>query len=80
MIDEKHCKGCVDDFYNGHNPLGVQECWMRKDAKLVTRILVHRDLPPPYLKLKPREVPNCFRVKEHSSVNPENLTTKGYWK
>ncbi len=31
------CSGCRDDFYNGKNQLGVQECWSFKDAKVVTR-------------------------------------------
>lgn len=33
----KHCGGCRDNFYNGNNPMGVQECWALKTAKLVTR-------------------------------------------
>ena len=31
------CSGCRDDFYNGNNSLGVQECWCFKTAKVVTR-------------------------------------------
>jgi hypothetical protein len=31
------CRGCVDDFYNGRNPLGVKRCWSFRDAQVVTR-------------------------------------------
>jgi len=31
------CHGCRDDFYNGQNPLGVNECWSFKSASVVTR-------------------------------------------
>jgi hypothetical protein len=30
------CEGCRNDFYNGHNPLGVKECWSLKEARVVT--------------------------------------------
>lgn len=33
----KMCRGCRDDFYNGHNELGVKRCWALKDAKVVKR-------------------------------------------
>jgi len=29
------CVGCGDDFYNGHNPYGIRECWHFKKAKVV---------------------------------------------
>lgn len=32
------CGGCRDDFYNGHNQLGVSECWSFKSAKVVDKI------------------------------------------
>lgn len=32
--DTGHCRGCRDDYYNGQ---GASECWMLKDAKVVTR-------------------------------------------
>lgn len=32
-LDVKFCAGCRNDFYNGHNDLGVKECWSREDAK-----------------------------------------------
>lgn len=39
--DRKYCKGCRDDFYNaGNNPLGVQECWSLKNAKVVVKLRI----------------------------------------
>lgn len=29
------CQGCTDDFYNGHNDLGVKECWSYPRATVV---------------------------------------------
>lgn len=29
------CNGCENDFYNGHNPYGIAECWHFKDAVVV---------------------------------------------
>lgn len=37
MGDKSKCVGCEQDFYNGKNPMGVQECWSLKTAKMVTR-------------------------------------------
>lgn len=80
MIDVKYCFGCRDDFYNGKNSYGVQECWSRKSAKLVKKKLIPIDLRPPYLYIKTKEIPNCYYKERYSSVAPENLDTKGYWK
>lgn len=33
----EHCDGCRDNFYNGHNDLGVQRCWGLRTAVLITR-------------------------------------------
>jgi len=32
------CNGCRDDFYNGHNDLGVEECWMFCSAEVVNKV------------------------------------------
>lgn len=37
MSKQDYCRGCRDDFYNDHNPLGVKRCWSLKDAKVVKR-------------------------------------------
>ena len=31
----KHCTGCEDNFYNGNNDLGVNECWSLDNMKLI---------------------------------------------
>lgn len=80
MLDVKHCGGCQDDFYNGKNPYGVKECWMRKDAKLVSRKLIPIDLAPPYSHIRVQQVPNCYRKQRYATVTPESLDSKGYWR
>ena len=42
----KDCRGCRDDFYNDHNPMGVKQCWNLKEAKMVIRYRTHRDAMP----------------------------------
>lgn len=37
MKSTKHCIGCRNNFYNGHNNIGVSCCWSLKSAKVVTR-------------------------------------------
>ncbi len=69
MMDPKYCRGCEDDFYNGKNPYGVKQCWMLKDAKLVTRFRLHVDTPMSrkngYDKVR---VPQCFQMKRFIHV------------
>lgn len=38
---KKLCSGCRQDFYNGHNPLSIKECWHLATAKLVTRYKIY---------------------------------------
>ena len=66
----KDCAGCRDDFYNGHNPLGVTRCWSLDSAKFVLRKEVHVDQVPPWDQ-KPIRVPDCFRRPRHVYVDPE---------
>lgn len=33
---KEDCAGCRDDFYNGHNDIGVNECWKLAEAKVAT--------------------------------------------
>lgn len=37
----QHCRGCVDNFYNGNNEYNVKECWHLKTAKLVKRFKIY---------------------------------------
>ena len=69
-MDRKHCVGCRDNFYNGNNPMGVKECWMLKDAKLIWKKEVHIDQMPPW-KQKAKRLPSCFHRERHVYVKPE---------
>lgn len=63
-MDTKHCAGCEDDFYNGHNPYGVKECWMLKDAKVITRFGISVDSPMGDRKnFCEEQLPQCYRRK-----------------
>ena len=73
------CSGCTEDFYNGHNPLGVKECWSLKTAVLVRRLRIPMDLRPPYLHIKPISVYQCRHEKGYVLVKPEAITSQGYW-
>lgn len=75
-----HCAGCADDFYNGHNPYGVERCWHFQKAELKEYILIHISQPPPYTRRKIETLPNCYKRREYSKVKPEALTAEGYWK
>lgn len=66
-MDPKHCRGCEDDFYNGHNPYGVTACWHLGDATIVTRYRTgtwtQPTQPGAFTEV---QVPNCYRQKgEH---------------
>lgn len=80
MLDESHCAGCRDDFYNGHNPYGVTECWLRENAVLGEFKLIPIDLAPPYLKIKTQSVPTCYQRPRYVKAKPESLDAQGYWK
>lgn len=36
--NKAQCMGCRDDFYNGHNPMGVKECWGFNTARVVDKV------------------------------------------
>ena len=56
----KRCVGCRQDFYNGNNPLGVQECWSLKFAKSVERTRVGIWQNPPYV-WRPQKTLSCHQ-------------------
>lgn len=61
MIPLSACGGCRDDFYNGHNPMGVKRCWLAKDGRMVTRYRIgwwtQPTSPGAFTKVR---VPNCY--------------------
>ena len=75
------CSGCRDNFYNGNNSLGVAECWHFKDAKVVQRVIIHRDQMPPYRNLKTEPTLSCW-YGDHGlrAYSKDSFTSEGYWK
>lgn len=64
MMNRKHCSGCRDNFYNGNNDIGVSQCWMLKDAKVIARFEISVNAPmgtrSNYFKVRR---PNCYSQK-----------------
>ncbi len=67
-MDKANCLGCENNFYNGNNTYGVEECWSFKTAKLVKRKKVSINQRPPW-KQKPGIYPDCYHCKGHVFVN-----------
>ena len=62
-IRRKHCPGCNDNFYNGCNSYGIEECWNLKSAKLIRVKLVGYMERPPYDHIHSEWKPDCWRKK-----------------
>ena len=63
---ERDCLGCEQDFYNGKNPYGVQQCWSVPKAKIikVKPISIEQEYPSRYLKkVKWQKRPHCYQRK-----------------
>lgn len=73
------CGGCIDDFYNDHNPYGVKECWHFKSAKIVKRVRVGIDERPPYKHHRPQPMMDCRTEKGYALVDPSRIAKDGYW-
>ena len=81
-MKKSDCIGCGNDFYNGKNDLGVDECWSFKDAKIVSRITIGHWENPPYKNKKKIKVPNCYHQRGSSRthyVDPKQINSQGYW-
>lgn len=78
-MDVKHCSGCYNDFYNDNNPYGIKKCWLRDEAQLEPRLLIHVDQAPPYHQ-KPTMRPTCYKAQRFVTVKPDALTKEGYWR
>lgn len=63
-MKKENCAGCSEDFYNGKNDLGVQECWSFKSAEVVTLYQIGYNTPMDrkenFRKVKR---PNCYRQR-----------------
>ena len=67
-----HCIGCLDDFYNDKNPLGIKRCWMLEAAKLVRKVKVHINQRPPWTQ-PAEEVFDCRHESGYVFIPPENI-------
>ena len=67
----EHCTGCEDNFYNGNNDLGVNECWSLDNMKLIKRKRVGINDVPPWT-WKPQKYPSCYRQRGYVFINCEN--------
>lgn len=78
------CRGCRDDFYNGHNPMGVKKCWGLKTAKMVTRYEIgtwtQPDRPGAFTEVRGLSCWHAegthFYEKLPSFVKPEDVNRK----
>jgi len=69
-MDKRHCKGCIDDFYNGNNDFGIKECVHLKTAEIVPKKKIPLSQRPPWLQ-KPINVPSCFKQRGYVFWNPD---------
>ena len=67
MKSTKACSGCYNDFYNGHNQLGVKKCWWLDRAKIITRyripVSLPMDRPDAFQKVR---APDCYREQGYA--------------
>ena len=72
----KYCSGCTSNFYNGNNPLKINECWHLKTAKLVKRYMIYwwtpMDKASNFTEVK---VLSCYKdlVNGHGYAYLENI-------
>ena len=55
----KMCIGCRNDFYNGKNPLDVEECWSLDKARVEMKKEVSVNHVPPWNQ-EPRPFLHCY--------------------
>jgi hypothetical protein len=87
VVDKTECTGCRDDVYN-HQDFGMnvdaatgeKSCWMRAEATMVTARDIPIDMRPPYLGLREKRRPNCWRGAGVVRVKATSLDAKGFWK
>lgn len=69
---KKLCSGCKDNFYNGNNPLGVEECWSFENAQVVKKKFVPMSQRPPW-NMPAVTTLSCHRKTGYAAVG-ENQT------
>lgn len=70
-MDGKHCQGCENNFYNGNNDKGINECWSLKDAVLISQKMIPVNEVPPHTG-KPKLFPKCYHASGFVMMNCEN--------
>lgn len=70
MMDKIHCPGCEDNFYNGHNPYDIKDCWGLQTAKLIMRKRVGMNDIPPW-NGPAEKLPSCYKKRGYIFVRPE---------
>jgi len=69
-IKKSYCSGCKDNFYNGHNPYGIEECWALKDAEIVKKKFVPLDQRPPW-RMPAETTLSCYRKNGYVALDPK---------
>lgn len=71
-MDEKHCAGCRNNFYNnGGVNGGTKECWSLDGATLERKKEVHVSDQPPWKHNKIKKVPSCYSRPKYVYVDPD---------
>ncbi len=73
------CGGCYNEEYH-HGLGGAKGCWCYKDAKVIKRLPIHVDVPPPYNKKNAKPMLSCYRQTRMVYVKPEAIAADGYWR
>lgn len=75
-MDKTHCVGCDENFYNGNNPYGIEECWHLKTAKVIKRYRTGINVPwtrkENFVEVL---APNCYRKNGYCYIGelPKHL-------
>lgn len=69
----KHCAGCTDDFFNGQNPRGVEDCWLLRSAQLIPRKQVPVSQLPPWDQ-PPVPTLSCYKRKGYMYFRGDRRT------
>lgn len=73
------CQGCEDDPYN-HGLGGQKECFSYKDGKIISRIAIHIDQPPPYDLKSFKPTMSCYHQKRMVYCKRESFRDDGFWR
>ena len=68
---QRFCSGCREDFYNGHNDLGVTECWNLASAKVTRVAFVHLEAVPPWHAPVVEQL-SCHRRPQYVRIDPKH--------